>query len=300
MLVKKPIFIVAFAHGGSSLLLNLIRSHPNVLGIGSAETQQVFKGTSRESLQTRFAKLLRYLPILLAERYHVFSVNRWEPRPAFNSFTKKQIDKVLYYEKLSGCDQRQYLYKTENEIYTLAEIYKSRLVFKNLDGLIFLSAEFAKMYPDGTFIALVRNGLAVCEGHLRRGHKLKDIAHNYEKACKQIIIDSQKIPNYHIVRYEDIMTKPYDMLKRIYQLSNLDIGLVKKIRLKTTKVITKSGKTEYVHGTRMKQAIWYEINNFDKHFRPNTNIHQIKRLSKKQKSIIIEIAKSSLENFNYL
>lgn len=184
MLLKEPIFIVAFAHGGSTILLNLIRSHPDVLGIESAETQQVFKGSRRESLQTRFAKLLRYLPILLAERHHVFSVNRWEPRPAFIFFTQRQIDKVLYYEKFRGCDQRQYLYKTENETYALAEIYNSRLVFKNLDGLIFLSAEFAKMYPDATFIALVRNGLAVCEGHLRRGRKLEEITKNYERACQ--------------------------------------------------------------------------------------------------------------------
>lgn len=300
MLLKKPIFIVAFAHGGSSILLNLIRSHPDVVGIESAETQQVFKGSRRESLQTLFAKFLRYLPILLAERYHVFSVSRWEPRPAFSSFTQKQIDKVLYYEKLRACDQRQYLYKTENETYTLAEIYISRLVFKNLDGLIFLSAEYAKMYPDATFIALVRNGLAVCEGHLRRGRKLEEIAKNYERACQQIIVDSQKIPNYHIVRYEDIMTKPYDMLKHIYQLSNLDIDSVKKIRLKTNKVITESGRSKYVHGTRMKQAVLYEIKNFGKHFRQDTNIHQIKRLSEKQKSTIIEIAESSLEYFNYL
>lgn len=96
------------------------------------------------------------------------------------------------------------------------------------------------------------------------------------------------------------MTKPYDMLKRIYQLSNLDIDSVKKIRLKTTKVITESGRRKYVHGTRMKQAVLYEIKNFGKHFRPDTNIHQIKRLSEKQKSTIIEIAKSSLEYFNYL
>lgn len=43
MLNKKPLFINAFARGGSNILMNLLMSHPGVC-VSNGETHKVFKG----------------------------------------------------------------------------------------------------------------------------------------------------------------------------------------------------------------------------------------------------------------
>ena len=43
------------------------------------------------------------------------------------------------------------------------------MLSKNGTGTVFATDLLAKMYPDATFIALIRNGLAICEGFTRRG-----------------------------------------------------------------------------------------------------------------------------------
>lgn len=299
MLNKRPIFIVSISFSGTNILLNLLLSHPNVC-VPRGETLQVFIGRGEESLQTRFGKLLRYLPIVFTEGYHVLSENLWKPRSPLNTFTKIYIDKVLYAEKLKTHLPGMNLYKTENVKYTLDEIAKARILCKNQNGLIFMSTHFAEMYPDATFIALVRNGLAVCEGHIRRGDDLVEFAANYERGYQQIILDSQRISNFHIIRYEDIITNPLDLLREIYDLADLDINQVKKIRLESKKVIGKDGKHNYFHGTNRKQVIWYEQTKLRTHFRTDVNRNQIDRLNEVQKSKIISLCKDSLEYFDYL
>jgi len=298
---KKPIFIVGFARGGSGLLLNLLLSHPNVC-LPYGETQQLIRGGWESLLYTIPKRLLRYLPILIAEKAHLFSIQDWNPRPSrFTAFTEKKLDEIFYNEKLNAHYRPTgNLYKTENEKYSLEEVANARLVCKNLNGLIFLSQPFHAMYPDATFIAIVRNGLAVCEGHARRGHNLIKFAKSYEKGCQQIISDSQNIPNYHIVRYEDIVTKPIETLEKIYNYADLDINLVKQIRLETTKIIDKDGKHHFIHNKNKKQIIWYTMDNFMSHFNNNVNENQINRLSNTQRSTIIEICKDTLEYFGYL
>lgn len=298
---KKTIFIVGFARGGSGILMNLLLSHPNVCAPGG-ETQELIRGGWGYLLHTIPNRSFRYLPILIAEKAHWFSIGDWNPRPnKFTAFTEKRLDEIFYAEKLnahyiSGAN----VYKTENEKYSLEEVANARLLCKNLNGLIFLTKQFHTMYPDATFIAIVRNGLAVCEGHARRGYNLVNFAKNYEKGCQQIISDSQNIPNYHIVKYEDIMSNPMETLKQIYQHADLDINQVTQIRLGRTKVIGKDGKHRFIHRGSKELILWYDISNFMSHFDGNINENQINRLSDAQKTTIIEICQESLQYFNYL
>ena len=46
MLNKRPIFIIGFARGGTNIILNLLRSHPDVCS-PRGETDQVFRGKGR-------------------------------------------------------------------------------------------------------------------------------------------------------------------------------------------------------------------------------------------------------------
>ncbi len=296
---KRPIFIVAFAYGGSNILLNLLRSHPGVCS-PRGELNEVFKGKLDEPILTRIAKTLRYLPCMLAEGGDIFRFNDWEDRKPFKSFTQNQVDRILYDEKIWATGEDQNLYKSENVKYTREEIAGSRLLSKNLDGLIFASRQLAAMYPDAVFIALVRNGFAVSEGHLRRGYHFETFVRNYEKGCQRMLEDSKLIPNYHIVRYEDILERPQEMLREIYRMANLNLTEVEKIRQQIKKVITKDGSHQNVDNKKWKEVVWYGVDEFHMHFRPESNKNQINRLSEEQKNLIVQLSGSSLRQFGYL
>ena len=299
MLNREPIFIVAFAYGGSNILLNLLRTHPDVCS-PRGELNEVFKGKAAESITTRLAKKLRYLPCVIGEGQDVFRPNDWVARKPFSKRTQNRVDRILFQEKLRARDASQNLYKSEGVEYSDQEIAEGRLLSKNLNGLIHVTDELMKMYPDATFLALVRNGFAVCEGHSRRGYDLERFCRNYELGCQKMIADANRHPNYHLLRYEEIIADPLESLRSIYRLAHLDVNKVKKVRLETKKVMRSDGSHGYVHGAKERQVMWYPLEEFDKHFRPDANENQIKRLSKEQQATIVNHCEKSLRHFGYL
>ncbi len=300
MLNKRPIFLVSFAYGGSNILLNLLRSHPEVCS-PRGELNEVFKGKLDEPLTTRVAKCIRYAPIFISEGSDIFRFNDWTDRKPFKPSTQVRIDKILFDEKLRATDETQNLYKTEDVRYTREEIAASRLLCKNLDGLIFVSRELARMYPDAVFFALVRNGLAVCEGHVRRGYDLKAFARNYQKGVQRMIEDSKLIPNYHLIRYEDVLEKPQEMLREIYRLAGLDISKLNgKVRLQVKRVLNQDGSHRNIVDKKWKEVVWLGMESFQNHFRADLNQNQINRLNDEQKKNIVAITGTSLRRFGYL
>ena len=299
MLNKRPIFIVGFARGGTNILLNLLRSHPDVCS-PRGELQEVFKGKSSDPLHVRLERASRYLPIVLRERYDIFGNNPWRPRKPLHPSSKTRIDHTLFHEKLRARKPNQNLYKRENELYTDEEILSARLLCKNLNDLVFLTEDFSSMYPDATFLALVRNGFAVCEGHVRRGSKVESIAAKYEKACQQMIRDAEQRSNYHLLRYEDIIDDPQKAFKEILDLADLDSEQVSKVRLETKQVMTQDGQHEYIKGTTEKQMFWYDLDEMAGHFKLDANENQMARLSDEQKVTVTELCRPSLTHFGYL
>jgi len=161
MLNKRPIFIVAISRGGSSILLNILRSHPDVCS-PRGETNEVFHGQPEESLGTRLNKLLHYLPVLIMQQEDLVSMRKFQPRKPLKNMSKIMIDRIFYREKMKAIGKTQNYFKSEAIRYTLEEIRMSRLLCKNLDALAYLTDIFFEMYPDATFFSLIRNGFAIC------------------------------------------------------------------------------------------------------------------------------------------
>jgi hypothetical protein len=307
MLIKKPVFIVGFAFGGSNILLNLLRSHPEICS-PAGETDELFKGKNKgpynlfpaEPLSNHIIKLLHYAPILLSQQQHVFSKGLWERRKDISERNKKRIDNILYYEKIKNLEKHYKRYNPEIlSLNSLDQLKEKRGLFKNLSGLIYMSDLFSSMYPDAIFIGIVRNALAVCEGHARRGASLEKFAFKYEKACQQMIKDSEIIPNYRIFRFEDIIKEPCGELEHIYSFAGLDIKKVNKIKLEKKKVITEKGDHQLSKTGVFKELVEYNIEDFGNHFNKNVNENQIKRLSIEQKEIIKQYCKDSMDYFSY-
>jgi len=276
----------------------MLLSHPQVCGSGG-EFQQVLRRQAGDPLTRLIVKLVRYVPIMVRERSDVFRPRNWSPRGPLTEFTRHRIDRVLYAGKIRARKAGQNQFKAENEPYLDDEIANARVLSKLVDGNIFLSQALCSMYPDATFFGLVRNGFAVCEGHIRRGANVRQIAREYSIGCQRMIADEKEIGSYHVLRYEDCIAEPVQSLQKICRLAKLDISSIKKVRLETKQVISQSGAHEYVQGASDKVVVWYTLEEMKDHFRSDANKNQIARLTPEQKKEIRAICRESLHHFGY-
>jgi hypothetical protein len=295
---RRPIFLVGFARGGTNLVLNLLRSHPEVCS-PRGETHEVFRGKPSEPRGVRRAKRLRALPVRLLEGRDVFDAADWTPRTPLRALSGRWIDRVLYAEKLRAREDGQNRWKTQGVAYTREEIARARLLCKNVNGLILLSRALAGVWPDARFVALVRDGRAVCEGQVRRGADLAEAARRYELGCRAIAEDAEQLPDYHVFRYEDLVASPQETLKSLYEAVDLDLGAIPKLRLETKAVIDVDGAHRIALGANEKRLLWYDRDDFGRHLRGDANANQLARLSEAEQQQIAEHCAWSLHHFGY-
>jgi len=298
MLNKKPIFINGFARGGSNIIMNLLLSHPEVC-ISSGETHKVFKGTKWDSNIDVIKKRLFYdLPIRLLSGQDIFNINSLKKRKTISPFLQRYIDKILFEGRFTARLSTHNLYKYDNIPYTKEEIENCRLLTKGLNGVVYTVDIFNQMYPDAVFFGLVRNGLAICEGYVRRGVPSIEIGRMYKKIAKKLLSSNTQIENSHLVFYEDMVKDPLGFMRQIYSYANLDMGKVKKVRLQSKKMMGTDGKRKIHRGTD-REVFWYELSEFHKFISPDINENQIKKLSKKDKSIFLSVAGDEMEELGY-
>ena len=300
MLNVAPIFVNAFARGGSMILVNLLLSHPNVC-CPSGETQKVFRGGVRAEARWRSAyKRIRYeLPLILSSGDIRF-ISPWNftPRRELPQWAIRHIDWVLYREKLAARHEQHNRFVREGIAYTDHQIARARLMCKNLNGLILMTDNFAAMYPDATFIGLIRNGFALCEGYLRRGANVKDCAEMYRLLVGKMYEDAGRLENYHIVRFEDIVRDPIGVTKEIYGHARLDFGEVEKIRMQIKPKISPSGE----HGLERNldhRIVWYTKADLPSYFRTDIDHRQAVRLSANDREAFLKIAGGTMEMLGY-
>ena len=296
---QRPIFIVAFTRGGSNILLNLLRSHPDVVA-ARGELQQVFRGKEGDPRATVLRKRLDYLPIALAERRHVMKVSDWSERAPFGAFAAARLDAVLWGDRFRDRPDRHALEKREGVPYTRDEIGAARLVIKNVDGLIFLSRALAGIFPDATFVALVRNGYAVCEGHARRGASLENAAEHYRLGVGRMLEDAERLPRYRIVRYEDLIDPGAGALETLLEHCELDPARLTRVRLETKRVVGADGGHRAVGAADgAKRGLWFDVGEHFEHFVPEANARQIARLDAGQRETVRACCGTVLERFGY-
>jgi len=295
MLNKAPIFINGFTRGGTNLIMNLLASHPEV-SILSGETQEVFCGTSKRG--NRKIRRFFYSPVKAAAGQHIFQTHSFENRKSIPRAMMHYIDLFFYIDKLAT---ERNTFKSEDSRYSLRELNRTRFLAKNINGVVFASDIFAEMYPDATFIAIVRNGLAICEGHIRRGRTADEFGQMYEAVCRKMIQDSTLRKNYHIVYFEDMVADPVGFMKKIYALANLDIAKVSKVRLQAKKSMGEDGSRQYTFGgEKDRETHWFGAETIGNYIRKEVNESQIRRLSAEDRDAFLKQAQRSMEDLGYL
>lgn len=296
MLNKRPIFVNGFSFGGTNMITNLLASHPDVCWL-SGETHEVFYSKPRKKVD-KWIRRLFYSPVQIMSVPHIFGRECEEKPNQMPTFMMRYVDLLFFIDKSTTTLNE---FKYDNVPYSRKEVKACRFLAKNVNGVVLASLLFSKIYPDATFLALVRNGLSLCEGYVRRGRTAEAVGRMYETVCQKMIHDSQTIPNYNIVRFEDMVSDPLSFMKKIYSFAGLDINNISKVRLQAKRSMDKNGTRKYTFGgVKDRETHWCDIEDLDKFVRKDVNENQANQLSPQDRDAFLQQAKKSMEYFGYI
>ncbi len=298
LLNQRPIFVNGFSRGGTTIFTNLLASHPDICTV--SEIHHLFKGQSISDSPWRVVKkcLFNDAPIIVSAGQDFFSPRLLCPRKPLSPRAQRFIDRVLYQEKLRSRHAIFNKFKNRNVEYTRQEISASRLVAKNIDGMIYATDELARMYPDATFIGLVRNGLALCEGHLRRGRSAKAIGERYRMLVDKMQSDAARLPRYRVFRFEDLMQDTVATIRDVYAHAQIDIRQLDDVRMQVRRVMDQNGNHQLLGGLEW-EVLWFDLASLDAYFQRDVNSNQIQRLSATDRDTFLKEAGATMEKLGY-
>ena len=298
MLNREAVFVNGFSRGGTTMLTNLLASHPEVCLVG--ETHHVFKGHNITDNAWRVINkcLFHDAPILMGQGQNFFSPRLVQPRKPLKGWSQRLVDRVLYREKLRSNHPVFNRYKTAGLEYTRDEIAESRLLCKNIDGMIYGNDAFVDMYPDATFFGLVRNGFAVCEGHVRRGRSAKEIGWRYRVLVNKMLSDCDRVPSYRMIRFEDLVDNPMGTLQAVYAHAGLAVDRVREIRMQVRRVMDSQGNHQ-LKGDAEWDVVWLSPSELNGYFDSDVDANQIRRLSARDHDDFLSEAEESMERLGY-
>ena len=308
MLNSRPIFVNTFARGGSNIVWEILQSHPDVSS-PIEETDKIIwqeAGPWKNAVNMWLSLRGGYpFPHLQKEggywmsNYGIFHANNYEERK-LNTFSRNYLDQLLYRWKLKNIDHQFNKYKTQEEIYTLDELAQTRVVAKHVNGLIFLTPALIDMYPNSIHFGLVRNGLALCESRLRRKtfKEAGKFGVLYEKIVARLIEYEARYPNFHLLKFEDLLANPKKFVTDLYDKAGLSYSDKISVRLKAKKFVNSDG----IHDTNFEEGskYWVDIDNFYEFVNPDINENQIKRMSVKDQQLFLKFAGKSMERLEYI
>jgi hypothetical protein len=280
MLNRAPVFVNGFARGGTNIVTNLLQSHPD-LCVAAGETQDVFRGRALTdpAWRVRWNRAAYGLPLRVALRTDIFNPYRRDEPPMPPPPLRRFIDGVLYVEKLLARHPWHNRDRDEGVRYTLDEIRRARLLSKNLDANLWLTPMFARMYPDATFFGLVRNGLALCEGNMRRDFTARGYGAWYRRLAGRLLDDADRLPGYHLLRFEEVLADPLGLTLRCYRLAGLDPSRLGKIRLQVKATTGADGVRRLRAGFGDREVVWCAPAELRAQLVGEIDEHQIRRLS---------------------
>ncbi len=99
-----------------------------------------------------------------------------------------------------------------------------------------------KHFPNAHFIALIRNGYAVAEGIRRKaGQSVEVAAKQWQQSNRIMLKQLEQVENKLLLRYEDLTSKPAENLDKVMTFLDLDVS-----KLKTDQKWTVHGDTSNI------------------------------------------------------
>ncbi len=281
MLNKQIIVLNGIGRGGTNIVWNLLQSHPNIVTpIGETGNTIYPNWIKKNKLVKTNKKIFR---ILLKSNLKCLA---------------RYVDNILYENKMRTLNHPDNKYKKYNEIYSCEEVENAILCTKSINSDVELTHFFVRNFPSVACIGVARSSLAVCEGLMRRGSQVENAAKKYNKVMNEIVNQKKEIDKYLIVRFEDCLDNPFGEIENMYKFLGVSPYKLKRIRLKSKKIIKESGEHLSAFGAEHRK-VWVEKSFIEDYLDTSVTKRQIANLSNKDREKILNITGPIMDQFGY-
>lgn len=280
--MQKAIVLNGLARGGTNVTWNIIQSHPNVVS-PMCEINEAIGIRSKQHFQ--------------------YSLMTWMSQMnVFSDFAHKRVKKLFQGRKKLTLLDSDNQFKTMNERYSEAEVENATLCLKGVCSPELWDLRYSGLlngaFDQSHFVYLVRHGHSLCESWVRRGISPQKAGYYYARFVEEILVQKEKFKSSTIVRFEDVIQRPFDVAQHIFDRAEEPPVNLKYLRLKSKRTLNDDGKHQVNFG-KLGRKYWFDVDNI--HNLLQKNIEQIHReqLSKSQiKAFNLEASKA-LTHFNY-
>lgn len=201
--------------------------------------------------------------------------------------------------KMACLNDRTHRQRTEEELYTHESLGSTTLCLKSLGADVELAHFLQHAFPTCTFIGLVRDGYAFCNGAIRRGSSAEDAGRIYSRTMSAILRQREHFDRCCIVRFEELLKDPFGTARELYEFCDLDQRRVTKLRLKSKRVLTANGGHEARFGTEGTHY-WFGPTQIHEALDSNVDARQAACLSNRERDDFQRVASRELERLHYL
>ncbi|MGR3594054.1 MAG: sulfotransferase family protein [Limimaricola soesokkakensis] len=214
-----PIFLLGLQRGGTNQILNALRSHPDTYW-PNGELHEVLRPRRPASLAA-LRCWAGYLPTLM-RRGDVLNPRR--PPGPLGARDLKWLHAALMRACADNTGEvRRYRRAlAEQGFGPEAGSFGSRLVVKLVNYNVGLAPDLARIYPDATFIGLMRDPFGICESMMARGARPETILPLYRYVGERLLdLEAQGLP-VTIIRLEDMVADFRQVVENVYAACGLD------------------------------------------------------------------------------
>jgi Sulfotransferase family len=295
---EQPIFLLGIQRGGTNQVLNILRSHPRTHW-PEGEFHEVFRahglrGMRGQGVGRTLRKWRYYAPIFLGAG-DIFDPDR---KPAAG------LDRARARHTAEGLRRSAAVNRARVAAYKRALAERGliepvpapdRLLVKVMNYNLAFAEDLAALYPRARFIGLIRDGRAVCEGHLVRGAGLDAAAAAYDFVGRRLIeLEGLGARTW---RFEDLLAEPERVAREIYAFCGLETAGVRGICLQDKERILDAAGA--VKGMR-KVEHFYSFAEMARHMRADANAGALARLTPEARAAIEARCQGVLAHFGYL
>jgi len=270
---KKVIVLSGYCYGGTNIVWNILQSHPQICSL-IYETGYLF----HESTLLRICHAL--------------------PNTLLPNFLLKKMDAEFNKLKLSNLSHEDNKFVSEGVLYERNQVEDAALCFKSVNFDINLTEELLKVYPDLYFIALSRNGYALCDGYLRRGYTAAGFGRIYREIAEIMRRYADRVPRFKLLKFEDVLADPFGVTEELYRFVEVDPVETARLRLKVKKTINQEGEHAVSFGSE-KRKYWFTRDTIGQLLDPGIDDAQEQRLSAESIQDVEDEARLALEFFGY-
>jgi len=281
------IVLNGFRRGGTNIVWNILESHPQVCS------------PMRETGQILYSEGLPWLPDLPAKLVlRAVLTQPFISRSPIGRHFDRLIQRALFAHKMENLTEADNRFKFDGVPYSAEEVENSVLCVKSVNLDASLTPYFARYYPHSTFIGLMRNGYAICNGMMRRGETAKRAGQVYRRIGRRMIEDHRAFSRHMLLRFEDVLKDPFAVATELFTFAGLDPTRLEKLRLKSKKVLTGDGQHAPRFGEEDRKY-WFDRSQIWQILDPGIDETQVQLLTRDDRRTFEKYAAPVLEYFGY-